>query len=182
MKTDEAETKRNSLHGETEKSFFWNGKSLALTVECCYLVRINPGTCGKQSDSKEGRMASFASWNPLNQALCSLADNDLCFRHRSWSAWCYLASGDMTQESSHLHWCAVPCAFWFVMFFVAVNDCCFAPFATIQPRPASYEPAKPQLDEVISRPVPTSVSTVHSPRNSSHTPYENLNDMFNASW
>ena len=30
MKTDEAETKRNSLHGETEKSFFWNGKSLAL--------------------------------------------------------------------------------------------------------------------------------------------------------
>ena len=29
MKTDEAETKRNSLHGETEKSFLWNGKSLA---------------------------------------------------------------------------------------------------------------------------------------------------------
>ena len=32
MKTDEAETKRNSLHGETEKSFFWNGKSLALVL------------------------------------------------------------------------------------------------------------------------------------------------------
>ena len=34
MKTDEAETKRNSLHGETEKSFFLNGKSLALLTLC----------------------------------------------------------------------------------------------------------------------------------------------------
>ena len=32
MKTDEAEIKQNSLHGETEKSFFWNGKSLALVT------------------------------------------------------------------------------------------------------------------------------------------------------
>ena len=33
MKTDEVETKWNSLHGETEKSFFGSGKSLALN-EC----------------------------------------------------------------------------------------------------------------------------------------------------
>ena len=33
MKTDEVETKQNSLHGEMEKSFFWNGKSLALIVQ-----------------------------------------------------------------------------------------------------------------------------------------------------
>ena len=32
MKTDEVEMKWNSLHGEMEKSFFWNGKSLALDV------------------------------------------------------------------------------------------------------------------------------------------------------
>ena len=32
MKTDEVETKQSSLHGEMEKSFFWNGKSLALVI------------------------------------------------------------------------------------------------------------------------------------------------------
>ena len=32
MKTDEVETTWNSLRGETEKSFFWSGKSLALNM------------------------------------------------------------------------------------------------------------------------------------------------------
>ena len=32
MKTDEVELERNSLHGEMEKSFFWNGKLLALIM------------------------------------------------------------------------------------------------------------------------------------------------------
>ena len=37
MKTDEVEMKWNSLHGEMEKSFFGNGKSLALGLSYTFV-------------------------------------------------------------------------------------------------------------------------------------------------